>query len=156
MKIMKVTPNGGKKMINEFQGKYRFLSNFYMAEVVYEGITYPSSEHAFQAAKSLSETERKFISKLKTPGKAKRAGKKVNLRPNWELIKDQVMKDIVRDKFTRHKRLRTALLETGTTKLIEGNTWGDLYWGANLSTGVGRNQLGRILMQIRDELRNES
>jgi len=140
-------------MINQFKDQYGFLSNFHMSEVVYEGISYPSAEHAYQAAKSLSETERRFIGKLETPRKAKSAGKKIKLRSDWKLIKDQVMEEIVRAKFAQHKNLRISLLKTGTTKLIEGNTWGDLYWGADLSTGEGRNQLGKILMQIRNELR---
>jgi len=144
------------EMIEKFSGKYRFLSNFYMAEVVYEGITYPSTEHAFQAAKSLSLTERRFIHKLKKASEAKKAGKKVKLRPNWEAIKIQVMEDIVRDKFTRHDHLHKALLRTGDEELQEGNTWGDPFWGVTLKTKYGQNHLGKVLMRVRDELRKKS
>jgi len=140
-------------MIEKFSGKYRFLSNFYRASVIYEGIQYPSVEHAYQAAKTLSETERKFIKKLRKPVEAKRAGKKVRLRANWESIKKQVMEELVRDKFTRHAHLKVALLKTGDVELQEGNTWNDYFWGVDLKTKHGQNNLGKILMKVRDELR---
>ena len=141
-------------MIKEFKGKYRFLSNFYMIPVAYEGIEYPSSEHAFQAAKSLSETERRYIRKIKKAKEAKSAGRAVKIRPDWESIKIEVMETVVRDKFTRHEDLRTALLETGDQDLQEGNTWNDSFWGIILSTGFGFNNLGKALMKIRSELRD--
>lgn len=143
-------------MIEKFGGKYRFLSNFYMASVIYEDLEYPSSEHAYQAAKSLSETERKYIRKLKKPSEAKRAGKKVKLRSDWESIKLKVMEDIVRDKFSRHEHLRSALLKTGDQELQEGNTWKDYFWGVDLRTKHGQNHLGKILMSIRNDLKNEN
>lgn len=141
-------------MIEKFSGKYRFLSNFYMIQVVYEDIEYPSSEHAFQAAKSLSETERRFISKIEEARDAKKAGREVKLRPNWEAIKIQIMEDVVRAKFTQHDHLRTALLKTGDEELQEGNTWGDTFWGVILKTKYGQNHLGKVLMKIRAELRS--
>ena len=127
-----------------------------MAPVVYEGLEYPSSEHAFQAAKSLSGAVRKVISKLSTPGKAKRAGRKVTLRPDWNIVKVQIMEEIVRDKFTRNEELGKALLETEDQELVEGNTWGDIFWGVALATDIGQNNLGKILMRVRDEIRNQS
>ena len=74
----------------------RWLSNFYMSSVRYLGITYPSSEHAYQAQKTLDLVERQQIATLKTPGQAKRAGKAVKMRSDWEQVKDQIMEDIVR------------------------------------------------------------
>lgn len=138
--------------IAEFQGEYRFLSNFWPAEVHFEGIVYPSSEHAYQAAKSLDPVDRKRIAALPTPSAAKKAGAALKLRPNWDSEKFKVMEAVVRDKFTRHADLRAKLLATGDAELIEGNTWGDRTWG--VYEGKGENRLGKILMKIRVELRN--
>jgi hypothetical protein len=136
--------------IEFFEGDYHFLSNFYLCRVKFEGHFYDSSEHAFQAAKSLDDKVRwKFRQNIK-PFEAKRLGKKVKLRPDWEKIKLSIMEDVVRDKFTRHADLRTKLIETGDAELIEGNTHGDAFWGrVNRS---GHNHLGRILVRIRAEL----
>ena len=140
--------------IPEFQGEYRFLSNFWPAEVRFEGLIYPSSEHAYQAAKSLDPAERKRIAALPTPSAAKKAGAALKLRPNWDTEKFNVMETVVRDKFTRHADLRVKLLATGDAELIEGNTWGDRTWG--VFEGKGENRLGKILMKIRAELRAAS
>jgi ribA/ribD-fused uncharacterized protein len=138
--------------IDSFQGEYRFLSNFWPAEVEFEGITYPTAEHAYQAAKTLDAAERKRIAALATPADAKRAGRAVQpLRADWEMAKFDVMERCVRDKFTRHADLRQRLLATGDAELIEGNTWGDRIWG--VYQGEGENRLGKILMNVRAELR---
>lgn len=135
-------------MIDRFDGtKYRFLSNFFMAPVAYEGILYPSTEHAFQAAKSLDPKVRQRIANLPTPGQAKRAGRQVSIRPDWEQVKYDVMSEIVLEKFLTHSDLRQKLIDTGDEELVEGNTWGDQYWG--VCNGVGLNNLGKILMQVR-------
>lgn len=137
-----------------FEGYYRFLSNFWPCEVHFEGQRYPSAEHAYQAAKTLKAHQRELIRACPTPGAAKRAGKLVNLRPDWIEVKDSVMLEIVRDKFTRSPELRKALLDTNSMQLEEGNWWGDRYWGI-CPTGTldGLNKLGKILMQVREELR---
>src|SRR5207249_3077045 len=137
--------------IPEFQGEFRFLSNFFPAEVVYEGITYPTVEHAYQSAKTLDMNERKRIAALKTPAEAKTEGRKLKLRDDWETAKFVVMEDCVRYKFTHHDDLRAKLLATGDAVLEEGNTWGDRIWG--VYQGQGDNRLGKILMKIRTELR---
>jgi ribA/ribD-fused uncharacterized protein len=137
--------------IDQFQGDYRFLSNFYPATVVYQGITYPDSEHAYQSAKTLDMAERARIAALPTPAEAKRAGEALTYRSDWAQVKYQVMLDCVRDKFTRHPDLRAKLLATGDAHLQEGNTWGDQIWG--VYQGKGTNWLGLILMQVRSELR---
>ena len=137
--------------IDSFQGEYRFLSNFWPAEVVFEGATYPTAEHAYQAAKSLDPVERQRIAASPTPADAKRAGRALKPRDDWETAKFDVMERVVRDKFTRHADLRRQLLATGDAELIEGNTWGDRVWG--VYQGEGENHLGRILMRLRAELR---
>lgn len=134
-------------MINRFDGDYAFLSNFYEFPVMFDGILYPTNEHAFQAAKTLDFEERKAIAALPTPGKAKRAGRRVSLREDWENVKDSIMKEICLVKFS-NKELRDKLVQTKPHELIEGNTWNDRYWG--VCNGTGENHLGKILMEIRD------
>ncbi|MBI5762056.1 MAG: NADAR family protein [Planctomycetes bacterium] len=137
--------------ITEFQGELRFLSNFWLAPVVHEGIAYPSAEHAYQAAKTLDMAERRRIAAIRDPAEAKREGRKLTLRPDWETAKFTVMEHCVRDKFTRNADLTAKLLATGNAELIEGNTWGDRVWG--VYQGQGENRLGKILMKVRAEIR---
>jgi hypothetical protein len=138
------------KMIGTFQGDYRFLSNFWPATVEYEGIVYPTAEHAYQATKTLDMAERRRIAALPTPAEAKRAGEALKLRPDWLQIKYQVMLDCVRYKFTHHPELAAKLLATGDAYLEEGNYWGDRIWG--VYQGQGTNWLGKVLMTVRWEL----
>ena len=137
-------------VIDKFEGELAFLSNFYDAEVEYEGIKYPTNEHAFQAAKSLNPARRLEIAMLDTPGKAKQAGRNLQLRHDWEQVKYDIMLDIVFAKFYQHPELATKLLATGDAELIEGNWWNDTTWG--VCNGVGSNWLGRILMMVRARL----
>jgi len=137
--------------IKEFQGEFRFLSNFWPARLHHDGIEYPTTEHAFQAAKTLDFRDRWNISKLPTPADAKREGRKLVLRPDWEAVKDQVMLELTILKFMNHRKLKEQLLATGHAELIEGNTWGDKYWG--VCGGEGHNHLGKILMLVRGQLR---
>ena len=138
--------------IDSFQGPYRFLSNFWPAEIVFEDVTYPSVEHAYQAAKTLDIGERKRIANLPTASEAKKEGRKLTKRADWEQVKFHVMEECVRYKFTHHAELKAQLLATGQAELIEGNDWGDKIWG--VYQGEGENRLGKILMKIREELRN--
>jgi ribA/ribD-fused uncharacterized protein len=139
--------------IDSFQGQYRFLSNFWPATVEFEGITYPDVEHAYQSAKTLDMSERRRIAALPTPAEAKHAGEALQLRPDWLTIKYNVMLQCVRFKFTHHPELAKLLLATGNAYLEEGNTWHDTIWG--VYQGQGTNWLGKILMQVRSELRAE-
>lgn len=140
-------------MILEFQGEYRFLSNFYPSVVSLDGMKFSTVEHAYQAAKTANLDDRLFISMLDTPGQAKRAGRKVTLRRDWERIKEQVMLDLLRQKFAREP-LRGKLLATGHVTIQEGNNWGDRYWGISpVGSGQGKNRLGILLEEVRRELR---
>ena len=140
--------------IIQFRGANNFLSNFFPCNVRFEDATYPSSEHAFQAAKTLDKDERTMVQLCPSPAKAKSAGRRrITLRDNWDNIKDGIMLEIVRAKFAQNERLLRKLLVTGDAELKEGNTWNDTYWGVNKETGVGQNKLGKILMQVREELR---
>ena len=139
--------------IAQFKGEYRFLSNFYPVAVEFEGIMYPTVEHAYQSAKTLDMNERKRIAALPTPSDAKREGRKLKLREDWETVKSDVMERCVRYKFTHDAELRERLLATGDAILEEGNDWGDRVWG--VVNGVGENRLGKILMKVREELRSK-
>lgn len=135
--------------------RYRFLSNFWQVQVDLDGVFYPSTEHAFQAAKTLDLTERKRIRNAYSSAEAKQLGKQVKLRADWEDVKIEVMRHLLQQKFTTDP-LEHWLLQTGEVQLIEGNTWGDAFWGVTQGgTGRGRNELGKLLMGIRAELRRE-
>ena len=138
-----------KDIIDTFNGEFSFLSNFYTSWIEYEGLRFPKVEHAFQAYKTQSHYERQLISQSPTPGSAKAHGRRVTLRPDWEQIKDEVMEFCLRQKF-QDPVLRRLLLSTGDAVLIEGNTWGDVYWG--VCQGTGENHLGSLLMKIREEI----
>lgn len=136
--------------ITEFQGPNRWLSNFWPAQVVFAGISYPTVEHAYQAAKSDVQSEREAICLAKTPGDAKRLGKRVTMRKDWNAVKLDVMLDLLRQKFAI-PTLRAKLLATGDLMLVEGNPWGDYFWG--VCRGKGENHLGRLLMGVRSEIK---
>ena len=137
-------------MIAIFDNEYAFLSNFYESPFEVDGITYPTVEHFFQAMKSKDVEGRKKIAAAPTPGKAKRLGRTIELRKDWEEIKVAVMKFGLAQKF-RIPELREKLLATGNEELIEGNWWGDRFWG--VCDGVGENYLGKLLMEVRQEIR---
>lgn len=137
------------KAILEFRGVYSFLSNFYPYPMVFAGKEYPTSEHAYQAMKMVDEVDAENIRLCSTPARAKRQANFHRIRPNWHEIKLSVMKDVLRMKFAADP-MRSQLLATGDRLLVEGNTWGDRFWGQ--VDRVGENHLGKILMQIRAEL----
>lgn len=139
-------------MINEFRGKYYFLSNFYYSHVTYKDITYENNESAFQAQKTNNESLKLKFRNL-DPSSAKRLGRKVDLRKDWEQVKDQIMYEICKGKFEQHVNLEIRLLATSDEYLEEGNTWGDKEWGT--VNGEGQNKLGKILMRVREELRDK-
>jgi ribA/ribD-fused uncharacterized protein len=135
--------------INSFSGKYHFLSNFYPVKISLDEVVYPTVEHAYQAAKTFSEDQRAAILKSETPGIAKRLGRLVTLRNDWEDVKFLLMKELVTQKFC-YPELEDLLKSTYPHELIEGNTWGDTYWG--VCNGVGHSHLGNILTEIRFRL----
>ena len=137
------------KMIKEFQGDNRWLSNFTPCEVLLDGIVYPSTENAYQAAKTVVAGERVPFTTM-TAGQAKRAGRKVTMRSDWDDVKISVMEDLTRQKYSVEP-LKSKLLMTGDAEIQEGNSWGDTFWG--ICNGVGANNLGKLIMKIRSELR---
>ena len=139
--------------IDSFRGEYDYLSNFYSCPVEYDGLTYQNTEAAFQAAKCVDRNEReKFVSL--SPGQAKKLGRKVDLREDWETVKIDVMRDVLKSKFSLNSELREKLIATGDVELIEGNHWNDRFWG--VCRGKGQNHLGKLLMKLREILKKSS
>lgn len=144
--------------ITSFSGKYRWLSNFWPCPVEFQGVMYPTVEHAYQAAKTLDPKQRLDIQRIPRPGDAKRHGRSVTLREDWEQVKVGIMKYLLREKFNnpagRNSDMKALLISTGDAMLIEGNHWGDIFWG--VCRGKGENVLGRLLMEIREEVTSET
>ena len=146
-------PGQPPERIDRFRGEYAFLSNFHRAPFDWRGQEWRTAEAGFQAAKTQDERMRERIRAARSPAEAKRLGRRVDLRPDWERVKDDVMHAVLQAKFAVPE-LRDALLATGDAELVEGNTWGDVYWG--VCGGRGTNQLGRTLMRIRDDIRRRA
>ena len=140
------------KTISSFKGYYAFLSNFALCEVEFEGDRYSTIEHAFQATKTFNKEERALIREASTPVIAKQLGRKVTLRKDWEDVKVDIMYNLLKQKFSIPE-FTEQLLATGNAKLIEGNHWNDTFWG--VCNGEGRNMLGELLMQIREEIKED-
>lgn len=142
--------NGEKVMndITEFRGNNYYLSNFYESDVTCFGLTFKNNEAAFQAMKCPKRAS-EFCDL--DPSAAKKLGRHISLRPDWEQVKETIMYDVCLAKFTQHEDLKTKLLSTGSALLIEGNNWNDKEWG--VCNGEGNNKLGKILMRIRDEVK---
>lgn len=149
-------------MIDKFEGRYAFLSNFYPCKIEHQGIAYPSVEHFYVAMKVNSQQlingvyytpadYREMIAKVPTAGQAKRIGRLATLRKDWDIKKLQVMNWAVRQKF-KDVLLSEMLLSTDGHELVEGNWWGDVFFG--VCNGVGENHLGKILMEVREEIKN--
>ena len=147
--------DSASRVITEFRGAYAFLSNFYEAPMVFQGISYRNAEAAFQAQKCLTDDAKWEFSEL-PPTKAKHKGRRVALRPDWENVKVALMEEVVRTKFAENEVLKALLLATGDAELQEGNTWNDTFWGVSSKTGKGKNTLGKILMKVRGELQQNT
>lgn len=143
-------------MITSFSGRWAGLSNFAPCRIVdKEGNVYASVEHAFQAAKTLDPAERAIVRACATPGMAKRAGRKVTMRKDWNGRRVAVMEYLLKQKFA-DPTYRALLLATGAEKLVEGNSWHDNFWGscvcARCSGLAHMNTLGKLLMKVRAAL----
>lgn len=136
-------------MINEFKGKYYFLSNYSKSNIKINGITFLNAEASFHSFKDMKK-QAEFANL--DPSTAKRKGRNVKLRHDWEEVKNDIMYLVVKAKFEQNSDLKDKLIATGDEYLEEGNTWNDTYWG--VCKGNGKNMLGKILMQVRSELSN--
>lgn len=139
--------------IDKFDGSYAFLSNFYPAEVTWNNLKFPCVENAYQAAKCVNPSDQIPFQTMK-PGQAKRTGRTVLCRPDWDDVKLSIMNNLISQKFTLHPQLKSQLLNTGDMELIEGNYWHDAFWG--VCNGQGENHLGQILMRVRKNLSERS
>lgn len=140
-------------VIAGFRGQFYFLSNFYAVPVKYKNITYQNSEAAFQAQKCMTEEEKRSFEHI-DPAEAKKLGRRVQMRPDWNDIKFEEMHAIVKAKFEQNPEILQKLLETEDAYIQEENTWGDRIWGT--VHGAGQNLLGKILMLVREELKNQN
>ncbi len=138
--------------ITSFRGDYEFLSNFYECPILMTfgkdniPMEFRNAEAAFQAHKTTNFADLVIFSNMSGP-EAKKFGRKVKLRDDWNDIRLQVMGEVVLAKFTANWELRDMLIATGQKELIEGNTWHDTFWG--VCDGKGENHLGKILMEVR-------
>jgi len=153
MKVMERSSQG-QKIIDRFTKDcgYEFLSNFHPSTVRFDGVLYPTVEHAYQASKSLDPKVRDLIRRAKSPADAKKLGQGISLRPDWEEKKLQIMEGLIREKF-ENPFLRPLLLSTENSLLILNNKWNDRFWG--VCRGIGENWLGKILMAERERIRCE-
>lgn len=136
-------------MISNFRGQYFFLSNFYPCKIKYDGLEYTCVESAYQSAKTKDvETRKQFCDLSAKDAKAK--GRKIKLRSDWEEVKDEIMYQLVKYKFTHSSKLKWMLKKTKDEEIIEENSWGDMYWGR--CNGIGQNKLGEIIMLVRSEI----
>lgn len=135
--------------IPEFTGEYRWLSNFWPCAINVSGDTFPSVENAYQSAKTLF-AHQEFLTC--SPAEAKRLGRELPVTaPKWDTVRIVTMDFMLREKFKAGTELAEQLLATGSKDIIEGNRWGDTFWG--VCDGKGRNHLGKLIMTIRSELR---
>jgi len=137
--------------IGPFSGEYNWLSNFYHCHVPLNGNFYRNAEAAFQAQKTLDPDIRDEFERL-DPLKAKRKGRRLELREDWEDVKVNIMKEVVKSKFMSNPELRNKLIATRDAELVELNSWNDRTWGVCSKTNIGKNLLGKILMEVRKEI----
>lgn len=146
--------------IEEFSGRYRFLSNFWKEPFIIDGIVYNTNEHYYQSMKGGTKQDKKYVREADTPYQSKQRGRSISMRVGWDDMKLDVMRKGLRAKFTQNESLKKKLLETGNAILEEGNDWGDSFWGINKNPKKGKvggkNHLGKLLMELRRELMDES
>jgi ribA/ribD-fused uncharacterized protein len=142
-------------MIREFKGEYRWLSNFAPCKIRFDGRLFASVEHAYMSAKSNDIAWKEFCADSNnTAGKVKKKSKEIVLREDWQSVKVEVMRQLLEMKFSQ-RPYRKLLLNTGDLFIQEGNWWGDSFWGVDFKTNTGENNLGILIMAIREELVRE-
>lgn len=143
-------------MILKFNKEHKWLSNFMPCTIVLDGRTYPSVEHAYMSAKSDDiQWKQTCTDENIKPSKIKKMSKDIVLVDNWESIKVEVMRECLNQKFSQEP-YKTLLLETGDTFIQEGNYWGDTFWGVDLNSNSGENRLGKLIMEIREKLKDQN
>jgi ribA/ribD-fused uncharacterized protein len=140
--------------ITYFRGEWAKLGNYSPCLIFYEGHAYQTVEHAYQAQKTTDKRLQQDIRWQPGPAQAKKLARAVPLRADWEEVKIPIMRALLKEKFSQEPE-KSILLSTGDRELIEGNWWNDRFWG-QCPVGTGQNWLGRLLMELRGELRNDS
>lgn len=140
--------------IKSFSGEHRFLSNFWPSEFNLYDVRWPCAENCYQWMKFDKDPELLDQFLQASPGRSKRLSRELekDIRKDWLNVRVDVMTKIQYEKYTQNPHLAHMLVETGSVSIVEGNTWNDTFWGVNLSTGKGKNMLGKILMDLRNEL----
>lgn len=139
--------------IKEFQGEYRWLSNFSPCVIVLDGVEYKSVEHAYMSARSDTPGWKEFCKNTESPFTVKNQAKKVSDVEGWSNKKLSVMLECLVQKYNQEP-YKTKLIETGDMDIQEGNAWKDVFWGVDLKTGKGKNHLGIMIMNIRRDLQD--
>lgn len=132
---------------------YGFMSNYYKSRMFFNGRWWNWSEAPYQAAKTNVQSEIDEMWSAPKANDTRLLGQKVTMRSDWDQVKRQIMKEVCTAKFLQHPELRRQLMETGTEELIEDSPV-DWYWGCG-KDGTGKNVLGEVLMEIRQELKGE-
>ena len=144
-------------MIDCFDGEFAFLSNFYPSPISDGNLIFPTVEHMFQAAKTINMSEYEKIACARTPNEAKSLGRHCAIRKDWEEVKEQIMYKALVEKFSIPE-LQKALLSTDDEELIEGNYWHDNAWSDcycdRCKDIKGQSKLGKLLMQVREEIKS--
>jgi ribA/ribD-fused uncharacterized protein len=139
----------------QFSGKLAFASNFYEAGFVIDGIYYRTVEHFYQSEKALYQKDKERIRNAETSGKAKRMGKQIQVRSDWDAVKKVTMSRGVYAKFSQNPDIACKLLAADDSDLVERNSWGDTFWGVDSKTGKGEDNLGKILRETKQLLLKE-
>jgi len=149
-------PNGNETIedngiISVFMGTFRFMSNMHTCIITLRNRNYQSVEHFYQACKATNKADFELVANAKDPYEAKRLGRKIKCRNDWNDVKDDVMQAGIDAKFIIGTKLAQKLIDTYPYILEEGNGCGDRYWGVDYA-GRGYNKLGKMLMAKREEL----
>lgn len=139
----------------DFSGDLYFLSNFYPCEILIKGILFANVEQYFQWSKCITKQDKDNILSTDNPGEAKCIGRKVKINPNWDNIREYVMYEGLIAKFTQNEDLKSKLLSTDDSLLVEGNNWGDKFWGVDYYTRIGENKLGKLLCKVKINIKKE-
>jgi hypothetical protein len=141
--------------ITKFRGEHHFLSNFYLARISWGGVHWASTEHAYQGLLAANPDDRAWIESAPTPGTAKRRSRLCPRRADATgAERIALMRSLLELKFRQHANLAAALVTTHPRILVEGNTWGDTFWGVD-EVKDGTNVLGKLLMELRATLHTE-
>jgi len=136
-----------------FNGETHPLSNFYPAKINVDGKIYKTAEHYYQSEKATNTMDKSRVMQAESPSNARRIGKQIKKRADFDEIKDIIMYKGVKAKFTQNVEVKAYLLATGDRYLIEDASFSP-YWGTGYND-MGENKMGKMLMQIRDELKQE-